>query len=502
MRSSLWAQQADHLLDVLSHWIPTVQELVGQAALDRGDIAVIKRLMAEIQKRAPDLVVQEISGSQGPCLVIYLDGLIDTERLTTMLTNGQLPRVISDSGVETEQGQTWDELLRGYLSGEVVVAVSGTPGVVLLDLKNPPHRAVDTPQTEVTIRGPQEAFVETPSIQLAQLRQRLPTPQLAVEKVTIGDRMPTNCYVVYIDGLASPTVLDTVKERLSAIEIDTPTNSTRIGSLIRDHNWTFLPTVRYTERVDFAALQLQNGKVAILVAGDPFVITVPATLADFYRTTYDYTSPWYDASFIRTIRLVAWAFGVFLPGLYIALTEVNPDLISPSLLDIVAGSHTGLPFTPFVEVMVMILVIEILREAALRLPTVLGSTIGTVGAIVVGTSVVKAGFVSAQIIVVMTMTALSLFSAPAYELIASWRMVNWLMLMSAFVLGIYGMLLSSMWLSIELVSLTSFGTPYMAPWSPWRPKDWANLLWRTPWAYLRRRLTESRTQDLRWMDQS
>ncbi len=502
MRSSLWNQQADHLLDVLSHWIPAVQELVAQAALDRGDVAVIKRLMTQVQKRAPDLVVQETPGSHGSCLVIYLDCLVDTERLTTVLTAGQIPSVLKGSGVATRLVKTWEEFLRGYLIGEVVVAQSGTPGVVLMDLKKPPHRGVEAPKTEQAIRGPQEAFVETPTIQLAQLRQRLPTPQLAIDQITIGDRMPTACYVVYIDGLASPSVLDTLKQRLGAIEIDGPTNATRIGSLIRDHNWTFLPTVRYTERVDFAALQLQSGKVAILVPGDPFVITVPTTLADFYRTSYDYTSPWYDASFVRIIRLVAWAFGIFLPGLYIALTEVNPDLISPSLLDIVAGSHTGLPFTPFVEVMVMILVIEILREAALRLPTVLASTIGTVGAIVVGTSVVKAGFVSAQIIVVMTMTALSLFSGPAYELIASWRMINWLMLLSAFIMGIYGMLLVSLWLSIELVSLSSFGTPYFAPFSPWRPKDWGNFLWRTPWVYLRRRLTETRTQDLRWMDQS
>lgn len=502
MRAPLWDRQADHVLDVLSHWIPTVQELVGQAAIDRGDVAVLKGLMAQVQKRAPDLVVQETPGSHGSCLVIYLDCLVDTERLTTVLTTGQLPGVLQGSGVATRQVETWEELIRGYLTGEVVVVEHGAPGVVLVDLKKPPHRAVGSPKTEETIRGPQEAFVETPSVQLAQLRQRLPTPQLAIEQITIGDRMPTTCYMVYVDGLASPTVLDTVKQRLRAIQIDAPTNATRIGSLIRDHNWSFLPTIRYTERVDFAALQLQSGKVALLVAGDPFVITVPTTLADFYRTSYDYTSPWYDASFVRIIRLVAWAFGIFLPGLYIALTEVNPDLISPSLLDIVAGSHTGLPFTPFVEVMVMVLVIEILREAALRLPSVLASTIGTVGAIVVGTSVVKAGFVSAQIIVVMTMTALSLFSGPAYELIASWRMMNWLMLISAFVLGIYGMLLSALWLSIEMVSLTSFGTPYFAPFSPWRPKDWVNFLWRTPWIYLRRRLTESRSQDLRWMDQS
>jgi spore germination protein KA len=238
------------------------------------------------------------------------------------------------------------------------------------------------------------------------------------------------------------------------------------------------------------------------VHGDPFVITAPTTLADFYRTSGDYTSTWYDVSFLRLIRLVGWAFGVYLPAIYISLTEVNPDLVSPKLFDLIAGSHTGLPFTPLVEVVVMILVIEVLREAALRLPKVLASTIGTVGAIVVGTSVVKAGFVSPQIIVVMTFTALSLFSAPAYELMATWRLMSWLMLMAGFVLGIYGIVLATFWMSAELVTMTSFGTPYLAPFAPWRPKDWANALWRVPWSRLQRRLTESRSANLRWSRRS
>jgi spore germination protein KA len=249
-------------------------------------------------------------------------------------------------------------------------------------------------------------------------------------------------------------------------------------------------------------LELEQGKVAVLTNGDRAVIMVPAVLADFYRTSEDYNGAWYDTSFIRTIRVLALAFGVFLPALYIALTEVNPDLISPTLLDLVVGSHTGLPFTPIVEVLTMILIIEVLREAALRLPKVLGSTLGTVGAIVVGTAVVKAGFVSPQIIVLMTLTALSLFSVPTYELLASWRVVNWLMLLAGFILGVYGMVLCTLWLSVTLVGLHSFGTPYLVPASPWRGKDWSNFLWRVPWAAMRRRLTESQPQDLRWRDPS
>jgi spore germination protein KA len=371
---------------------------------------------------------------------------------------------------------------------------------MLIDFSKPPHRDIGSPVTEQTIRGPQEAFVELEAIKIAQIRERLATSDLTVESLYIGQRFPVHCDLIYCQNLASPRVVGRVRERLRSLSLDSATNATRIGSLIRDNPWALFPTVRYSERADWVSLQLQSGKVAVSIEGDPFIITLPATLSDFYRTSEDYNAAWYDASFIRLIRLLAWAFGVMLPGWYIALTEVNPDLISPTLFNIIAGSHTGLPFTPFVEVVVMILVIEVLREAAVRLPKVLATTLGTVGAIVVGTAVVKAGFVSPQIIVLMTFTALSLFSVPTYELLATWRFMSWAVLVGAFVLGIYGIMLVTLAMSVELVSLTSFGTPYLTPLSPWRPKDWQNFTWRVPWRTLRRRLTESRAHDLRWTD--
>lgn len=474
-----------------------MHERIAHGALVRGDRAMLRHIGQRLQKSAPDLVVQAF----GTHLIVYMDGLIDSNRLTTVLTAGTPSTEIHQSGLSLRTTTEWSALLDAVWTGQVAVITQDRPGALLLDAAKPPHRAISQPGTEQTIRGPQEAFVEPNAIKLAQLRQRLPSPTLWAEAVTVGTRFPLSCTILYCDGLASPAVIDQVRHRLRQLDIDHPTNATRIGSLIRDQPWALFPTVRYSERVDWIAWQLESGKVAVMVAGDPFVMSMPAVLSDFYQTSEDYSAAWYDASFVRAIRLLAWAFGVMLPGWYIALTEVNPDLISPTLFDIVSGSHTGLPFTPFVEVVVMILVVEILREAAVRLPKVLATTIGTVGAIVVGTAVVKAGFVSPQIIVLMTFTALSLFSVPTYELLASWRFVSWAVLLAAFILGIYGIVLVTLALVIELVSLTSFGVPYLAPASPWRPKDWANTVWRVPWQTLHRRLTSSRARDLTWMEE-
>jgi spore germination protein KA len=333
-----------------------------------------------------------------------------------------------------------------------------------------------------------------------QLRHRILDPHLHFKQLTLGSRQHTTVALAYLGGVANPALVATCLERLKSINISGHANATLIAGLIRDHPRSIFPTIRPTERVDLACWNLLAGKVVILVDGDPFVLIAPASLADFYRTSMDYSDAWYDTSFVRIIRLVAWAFGAYLPAIYIAMTQVNPNLVPATLLIITLGDHAALPFSPFIEAILMILVVEILREAALRLPHAMSTTIGTVGAIVVGTAVVKAGFVSPQIIVIITLTALAFFSVPVYELTGTWRIVNFLMLLISAVLGILGIILATFFLGGLLLSMTSFGSPYLVPMAPFRWRDWKDYLLRTPWASIRTHLTTARPLSATWND--
>ncbi len=399
---------------------------------------------------------------------------------------------------QTSTSTDWEAITDAVTQGKTVVCLPDDPDAWLVDTAQIPHRGIDRPETELAVRGPQEAFTEVLGLQLSQVRHRLRSPHLIFEQRMIGARYPHAAAIGYLDDVVNPALVEAVRERLGRIPSDTVQHGSMVASYLRDHPGSLLPTVRHTERVDLIVWHLLQGKVAVFVDGDPSVLSMPATLCDFYRTSDDYTTPWYNATFIRFIRWLAWAFGIYLPAVYIALTEVNPDLVPPPLVILTAGSHTGLPFTPIVEVMVMILLIEILREAALRLPKMLSTTIGTVGAIVVGTAVVKAGFVSPQIIVVMTLTALSFFSAPVYELTGTWRLVGWAMLLAAFIYGIYGIILATIGLSIKLVTETSFGVPYLTPLAPFRAVDWMDALWRAPWTRFAHRPTAGRPLDATW----
>jgi spore germination protein KA len=277
-----------------------------------------------------------------------------------------------------------------------------------------------------------------------------------------------------------------------------PIRSGRRNAVQEEKTVKMLPEIEARERQAGALAVGSGGVIQRAVDGDPFVLIAPAPLTSFYRTSMDYSTSWADASFTRGIRFVGWLMALYLPALYVALSQVNLSLLPSALFIIMSGSHAGLPFSPLVEVVLMIVIIEILREAAMRLPQTLSVTIGTVGAIVVGTAVVRAGLVDPQIIVMMTLTALSLFSTPVYELVGAWRLLGFALLLAGAGLGVLGLVLVSMLTMAVICDMQTFGVPYFTPWAPFRLADWSDTLARLPWTGTRRRPGDVHAQQTSW----
>lgn len=462
---------------------------------------------------SPDIILRDIqvpACAPDTVLIAFIDQMADSQMvdqdIISPLLDAQVPpdqwgQTILHAGSITAR-QQWTDILQDLASGSTLIFVPGLAHVWSIDTIKFKERSIGRPHTELSVRGPDEAFTEDVYTMMSQLRRRFYDPALHFHSISLGRLQHTAVMLTYLEGVTNPALVAVVKERLDAVRIDGRANATEIGGLIRDHPRSIFPTIRSTERVDVATQALLEGRVVLCVDGDPFVLIAPAPLYDFYRTAMDYSNAWFDTSFVRAIRFIGWVMGVYLPALYIALTEINPNFLPPSLLIITSGDHAGLPFPPVVEALTMILVIEVLREAALRLPKALSTTIGTVGGIVVGTAVVKAGLVSPQMIVVITLTALSFFSVPVYELTGTWRLVDFVMLILAAVLGVYGIVVGTLWLFGTLISLESFGAPYFAPFAPWRPQDWKDTLIRVPWTLLRTRLTDAQPTPVRSMGEA
>jgi hypothetical protein len=442
---------------------------------------------------------------QLPALLVCEDGLSDNqmidqdtiyllqryENVETLQQNPAIAhQIIHDSvvsighaAVETE----WSKLVVDVMGGNTLLFIEGCTEVLVLDTVKYPARAISAPTTERAVKGPQEAFNEVILTQMNLIRRRIKGGQLHFDPLIIGELSHTMVVIAHVEGVTNPALVLSVKERLASVTLANLEYSNALTSVLSDNPGSLFPQVRATERADIISRDLALGKVAILVDNTPYAMTVPATFMDFYQTTDDYTGSFWEGSLERIIRFVGLFIGLLLPPLYVALVSVDPELLPTRLVVTIEGSRLGVPFPPVFEVIIMWVIIEILREAAIRLPKGLSTTLGTVGAIVVGTAVVKAAVVSDLMIVIITLTALGLFTSPVYDMATPWRVLFWFVIGASYIFGTYGIILAVVAIIAHLASLENYNVPYLSPFGPMNFRDLKDSLIRFPYAALSHR---------------
>lgn len=476
--------------------------------------AATKRLKSGIG-RSPDVILRRFRvGGDGPeALCAFVDGLAENQMVDQDLmllaeragAAAQAPRGKARADAVAEHlsvghvtsTRKWSDIVAKILAGNAVLLVEGADRALVLDTVKYPARPIASPDAERSVLGSHEGFNEILLTHMNQVRRYVQSPALRFESMTFGSLTGTKAVLVYVDGVTNPAILHAVRRRLEGMKDSTVLSVTRLASTLKDHRWTPFPLVRQTPRVDFVAREVAEGRVAILVANSPFALIVPATFLDFYRTAEDYEGQFWGPTLDRLVRLGAFLIALYAPALYVALSEVNPDFMPTRLLWTVAGSRENLPFPPQIEVLIMFGVFEILREAALRMPSQMSTALSTVGAVIIGTAVVKAGIVSTLIIVVVAIGALGVFTAPTWEATITTRWIFWPMVASAYLYGLAGMAVFTVVLLLHMASLSSFGVPYLSPFGPLRTRDWADSILRAPLRDMRRRPSRLFTLDPR-----
>ncbi|GLG00274.1 putative membrane protein YndD [Alicyclobacillus hesperidum subsp. aegles] len=355
------------------------------------------------------------------------------------------------------------ELREAVASGKLVLLFDQHKPAVVISAKAVEHRTPEQPTVESASRGSQVAFVENIDINLGMIRQLLSSDTLVIKRWTIGVRSHHTVALAFIRDVANPVLVDTVMKRLESIHIDHISNSAAIEQRISDHPWSLFNLTRVTTRVDSVCRELNQGKVVVIVDGDPTVLLAPATFQDFFQTEEDYVHSWWEGTFIRWLRIIAFVLAVWLPALYISFADFSPELLPKTMALQIAQSRQGVPFPAVMEVIIMQTVVEILREATLRMPKQMGQTISIVGGLVVGQASVEAGIVSNILIIVVALTAVSIFVTPSYEFTVMIRLGGWIMILAATLLGFYGVVLVTIWALYEICNLKSFGVPYVDP---------------------------------------
>ncbi|MCM3782112.1 spore germination protein [Neobacillus mesonae] len=433
--------------------------------------------------------------------IIYIDGLIDQQLLTKLLDS----LVNKDSSLDIDSPEVWiqsylpigslksvddkHQLLMSILAGAVAILVDGMNKAFTVSISGGVRRSVEEPTSQTVLRGPKEGFTEDISTNIALLRRIMRTPELQFKSMTIGEYTQTKVSVAFIRGIADPEVVKEVTLRLQSIKTDSILDSGYIEEFIQDGVYTPFPTLMNTERPDAVAGGVLEGLVAILVDGTPFALLAPVTFFRFFVSSEDYYQRYDIASFLRFIRFSSFAVALLLPSFFIALTTFQQEMIPTTLLVTLAAQRENTPLPALLEAFLMELTFEVIREAGVRMPRAIGPAISIVGALVLGQAAVQAGLVSAAMVIVVSFTAISNFVLPAINMAAAVRLLRFALMLLAGSLGLFGILVGIVPILVHLVSLQTFGVPYLLPVSPFVRGNMKDFIFRFPWWKMRTRPT-------------
>ncbi|WP_238652157.1 spore germination protein [Paenibacillus piscarius] len=354
------------------------------------------------------------------------------------------------------------------LAGNSIVFLDGSDVALSAGTEALKQRAVEDAGSQTVVRGPREGFTESLRDNTALIRRRIQNPKLRIEERILGEQTQTNVAVMYIEGNVDSEVLQELRRRLDAAKLDSVLESNYIEEMIQYPHYTPFPTVYNTERPDSAASALLEGRVTILVEGTPFVLIVPALFVQFFQSSEDYYQRSDFASLVRILRYFCFAVALLTPAFYIAITTFHQEMIPTTLLISLIGQREGIPFPAFLEAFLMEITFEILREAGIRLPKSMGQSVSIVGTLVIGQAAVDAGLVSAAMVIVVSITAISNFALPAFNVGISVRILRFVMMAIGASFGLYGIIVALLILGLHLCSLESMGIPYMTSYAPWQ----------------------------------
>ncbi|WP_223590390.1 spore germination protein [Neobacillus bataviensis] len=375
-----------------------------------------------------------------------------------------------------------DKIIQNIMNGFLVIQKHQMDEeCLLINIANTKFRDVSIPTMEASAIGPQVGFIEELDTNINLIRKRLPVPELHVKELKVGELSKTRVAVLYMDGIADPENINTVIQRISDIQYDHIQDSSYIASMIEDNSNSLFPQSISTERTDRVAAGLTEGKIIIAVDGSPNLLILPVTFMEAFIAMEDYSYSWIIGNFFRLLRFVAVFISTFLSPMYVAIMTYHYELIPARLLETLVGSRESVPFPPFLEAIFLELMIEMVKEAGIRLPLKIGQSLGVVGGIVIGQAVVEAGLTSNVLLILVGLGTLSSYTAPVYKFSNTIRFIKFPVIFLAQWFGVFGVYFGAQFTIIHLLRLTSLGRPYLSQF-PIRITSFQDLWIRLPFS--------------------
>lgn len=430
---------------------------------------------------AMDFLVREMDLNGTRAALFSLDGLVSKQTITLSVLNPimhapvlpgdgeMIMKFVEESvlgAVEQKHETELDTIETLLMSGFAILCIEGCPYVLSFGVQGFQSRGPDEPQNEVMQRGAKDGFTESFQTNISLIRRRMKTTALKFEKHTVGTQSRTPVVLCYLEGIASEKILRQLREKLKACNLKTTLAAGYLTGYLERGG--IFSGVGVSERPDTVCGKIEEGRVAVLVEGTPGVLLVPFLFVENFQTIDDYLTRPYYATFIRWIKYLAFFISIFLPGMYVAIATHHPEMLPESLLLKIAEEQAKTPFPVMVESMLLYFMYEIMREAGLRAPRALSTTVSIVGGLVIGETAVSAGLVSAPSLMVIALTAISGYVVPRlYEPLA---LMRFLFILIGNFIGLWGVMVGMVFLLMNLCGESAFGVPLLSPVSPLNPR--------------------------------
>ena len=451
--------------------------------------------LKELFKNAMDFTVREFKIGECDAVLLSLDGMINKQQaaisilnplmdVSSKLTGNTLLEYISSNSIGTADEQKLykiSEITEKMFLGFAVLLIDGAGYALSFGVQGFERRSVSEPDNEVMQQGSKEGFVEAFLINISMVRRRMRNTGLKFEMLTVGEESKTPVVLCYLENKVNKQLLENIKNKVKGIKLESALAAGYLSGFLKKSS--LFGNIGITERPDTLCGKLAEGRVGIIVDGTPNVIVVPHLFAENFQTLDDYANRPMYASFTRCIRFIAFLIAAFLPGLYAAIVIHRPELIPDVLLSKIAAEEAATPFSVMWELMLVNLLYEIMREAGLRAPKSLGQAVSIVGALVIGDTAVQSGLIGATSLVVIASSAIS--GCTIQKLYEQLSIIRLLLIFAGGILGVWGIILSAVFLIYNICSEENFGIPVTAPFAPFSIKAMSDVIIRLPWRRLK-----------------
>lgn len=465
------AQRCGLMIDSLESKVQYIN-----SAFDGSKRPIIKNIVIPQNIKAAIIFIDELTDSNA----INRD-LLKSLMQADLKANDDIITHIEEEVVPFSEAEKFDDINKAtgfILDGAAVLIVENCEEMIAFSAKKWSQRGIEEPPTSSVIRGPREGFNEDIKTNISLLRRKLKTPDLTLDMINVGKYSATKVAVVYINSIADKNMVKTIKEKISGINIDGILDSAYIESFLQDNRRTIFSQVGITEKPDIAAGKLLEGRVCVVVDGCPSVLTLPFLFIENFQDSGDYYGNTTRRNFLRALRLLSFLFSVLLPGLYVSMLLFHYEMLPTDLLLTIVNSRDGIPMNPMLELLVTMLLFEMLQEASVRMPRHIGAAMSIVGALILGETAVNAGAISSPAVMVSAVSSIMIYNIPEESDVIN--LLRFVFTILAGFIGFFGLLVGVIAVCLRLVSLTSVGIPYMAPYAPLYDNDKQDALFMKP----------------------